>query len=63
MKKIEVLKMFRDKTTSDVIDEQKILNVGDVIECEDELADSRIALGLAKEVEETKTDKKTRSKE
>ncbi len=55
--KIKVIKEFRDKTTAEKIEDQKILNVGDIIECDDELAKSRIDLGLAEKVVSTKSKK------
>lgn len=47
--KIECIKGFRDKTTAKRIEDQIKRKVGDIIECDDELAKERIKNGFAKE--------------
>lgn len=71
--KIICIKSFRDKTTAEKIVDQKLIKVNEIIDCDDELAESRIKKGLAKQyieevveeteevVEETK-EKKTKNK-
>lgn len=49
--KIVCVKKFRDKTTAKVIEKQKLVKVGDILECDDELANERIEKGFAKKYE------------
>ena len=54
--KIIAIRSFGDKTTGETYKEQVKIKVGDVLECDDELANERIKRGFAKEyieVEET----------
>lgn len=46
--KDEKFNYFRDKTTSDKLEEQTKRFYGDVFECDDEVAKERIAKGFAK---------------
>ena len=50
--KIICIKEFRDKTTAININDQTKILVGDVIDCESELAKDRIAKGLCKAYKE-----------
>lgn len=62
--KIICVKSFRDKTTHKIKEKQKIIKVGTVFECDDELAKERIEKGFAKEyVEEKPVKTKEVSKE
>ena len=55
--KIKCVQEFRDKTTHPLINQQKKILVGDVIECDDKLANERIAKGLCIKVTEPKKKK------
>lgn len=53
--KIVCIKPFKDKTSAKKYEDQKLIKVNDVLECNDELAMERINKGLAKEVVEEET--------
>lgn len=48
--KIKCVKPFRDKTTAKNIKDQKLIKVGDILVCDDELANDRIRKGLVIEI-------------
>lgn len=50
--KILCIKPFKDKTTAKKIEDQKLIKVNDILECDDKLAIERINKGLAKEIVE-----------
>ena len=47
--KIKCVKGFRDKTTAKKIEEQTKIVIGQILECDDELAKERIEKGLCEE--------------
>lgn len=47
---IVAIKNFRDKTTGESLEEQKSVQPGQLIDCSEELADTRIKSGLALKV-------------
>ena len=55
--KVKVIRDFRDKTTAENIDEQELRKVGDVIECDDKLAEERIKGGFVEKLAPSKPKK------
>lgn len=68
--KVIAIKHFGDKTTGETYKEQVKVKPGDILECDDKLANERIKNGFAKEyieevkeTEEVKPTKKSRKKD
>ena len=61
--KIICIKRFRDKTTAKRIEDQTLIYVGDVLDCDDELAKERIKKGFAKEYIEDLTENEVENEE
>ena len=50
--KVVCIKSFKDKTSAENIKDQTLIKIGDVLECDDELANERIQKGFCEKVEE-----------